>query len=118
MWLRRNPSGDKSNKRLLGKRWVWLNIMRRIPVNTFLQNGKPFWLKAQAILAQAILAHGYGSRAREPLFLQVCMSFLSVVNRMNDRTDWMDVADGGSKVCNRVNDDRVLEIAVLFLSYT
>ena len=23
---------------------------------------------------------------------------------MNDRTDWMDVADGGSKVCNRVND--------------
>ena len=29
MWLRRNPFGDKSNKGLLEKRWVWLNILQK-----------------------------------------------------------------------------------------
>ena len=34
-WVRRKPSGDKSNKRPLGKRWVWPNTMQRIQENIF-----------------------------------------------------------------------------------
>ena len=33
MWLRRNLFGDKSNKGLLEKRWVWLNILQRAQEN-------------------------------------------------------------------------------------
>ena len=48
-------------------------------------------------MAQAIVAQGYGSRAREPLILHVCMSFAPLIDMM-EPTDWMDAAIGSTEL--------------------